>query len=744
MKRICMAAAILFLALFLPAHLYAEEVESKQVTREINVVYDDSGSMICTDGKAVDTWCQAKYAMEVFASMLGPGDTLNIYTMSDYSGGKAGQGSHIPAVNGSDGAEINVKKVHDMLTEAAETPFGTVEAANRDLQKSSKDEKWLVVLTDGEFNETKYDQSSELNAYFAGKDPGVKVIYFTMGKNVTSISEDPQKDIYYWHTDNNDEILDVVTGICTQIFNSNKLDDVSAQKKTAAFDVPMSQLIVFAQGADVDIKGITDSKGNTYNSIAPPVSVKYSDIAATNQADKLRGQPLKIATGLKGEVATFEGDFPAGEYQLDVEGAKKIEVYYKPNVEIAVYLKNADGEEVTDFETLEAGEYTIDFGFVKAGTNEIVPESKLLGEVTYGATVTNNGKKHDKVYVKGDKIRLEEGGLDIDATATFLAYNSVTTSRHYDSVDNKEVTIELTQDQAYHVYSQGISSGLLDKDRQKKGEYPAAPVTFRMKLDGRDFTPEEWEALTVPGVEITGTGTYELKGLLRLLKVFKWIYKTNTPAEMKVEKGKEPGEILLTPVIKGKPKTGAYVDVNYQLRCYSERNGSVWKGSLDSVMKIEDERGFLVIYGPSLLRLAIFCGIVFLLLGFTPLFKKRFPRKMKQSPTIEGRPRPFGRATTTHGRFTKDTLSSVLPFVAEVGTLKYVPGGTTGVPVMKLKAAGGSRVLITNPSAFAGRNEIVIDGMSITANQRKPVKKTCNMVIVVTTQEMEYTCTPRA
>lgn len=50
---------------------------------------------------------------------------------------------------------------------------------------------------------------------------------------------------------------------------------------------------------------------------------------------------------------------------MDVSGAETIEIYYKPNVEVAVYLTNSQGNEVTDMANLEAGEYTISFGFVK-------------------------------------------------------------------------------------------------------------------------------------------------------------------------------------------------------------------------------------------------------------------------------------------------------------------------------------------------------------------------------------------
>ena len=70
-------------------------------------------------------------------------------------------------------------------------------------------------------------------------------------------------------------------------------------------------------------------------------------------------------------------------------------------------------------ERLEAGEYNISFGFVKAGTKERVRESKLLGKVEYEATVQNNGKRYDKVS-SGDKVTLTEGTLSIDVLALYL------------------------------------------------------------------------------------------------------------------------------------------------------------------------------------------------------------------------------------------------------------------------------------------------------------------------------------
>lgn len=72
MKRIpCMIITCILLFLcVVPVNVSAT---THAPARVINVVYDDSGSMY----SGVDTWCRAKYSMEVFSAMLGDTDKMN-------------------------------------------------------------------------------------------------------------------------------------------------------------------------------------------------------------------------------------------------------------------------------------------------------------------------------------------------------------------------------------------------------------------------------------------------------------------------------------------------------------------------------------------------------------------------------------------------------------------------------------------------------------------------------------------
>ena len=736
MKKICtrlvLMAGVVAVMLFAPAIL--TQAESNRPSRQINLVYDDSGSMIKTDGKKVDTWCQAKYSMEVFASMLGEKDTLNIYVMSDYiTDDKA---KPRLTLQGKSGARVNVDKVHQMITEAGNTPFNAVRKANRDLKGAKADEKWLVILTDGEFDDFKKESDKgreKIDDFLSKKEADVNVMFFGMGADAAEVSEVPSQNIFCARAKNSGEILNEVTQICSRIFNNDKLE-VNKEKKSLSFDVPMSQLIVFAQGKDVSIKGLKDSGGKKIAPSDDPVTVQYSTKAATNHDDP------KIDKNLKGCVGTFTGDIPAGDYSLDVDGADTIEVYYTPNIDIMVNLKNAKGEKVTNIEELETGDYTIEFGFVKAGTTEKVKESALLGDIEYNATVTNNGQVHDKEYHSGDKIHLEEGDLKIDVTATFLEYNSVSSHIEYTIYKNKGIGFRIEKDQQYYQRAGGLSC--IADDDKFNGQEPE-PILVRATIDGRDFTADEWKKMDTLTVETDRRASLKAnkpKGFFG--RVFHRFRKFNTVKEVKLEKTNEPGLMKLTPVTN-KNRTGTYSDTRYVLRAYGQQGKAVWKGEMEDAIKITDRRSIVQRDGPTLIRIAISALILLLLLGFTPLFKKRFPKSMKASPTITCRPVPYGRATEAHGRFKKDGLSSMLPFVAETGMLRFVPSGTAGIPAMKLKAGGGSKLIIMNTKAFAGKKNFYIDSQQVEKGTTKLLTKAPTMQIEVKTDVMNYTCVPR-
>lgn len=80
------------------------------------------------------------------------------------------------------------------------------------------------------------------------------------------------------------------------------------------------------------------------------VAVQYSDME-----QQLFGESAVVDKNLQGSIATFQHDFDAGDYTLDITGAETVEIYYTPNVEIAAYLVDSEGNVVTDPNELRAG-----------------------------------------------------------------------------------------------------------------------------------------------------------------------------------------------------------------------------------------------------------------------------------------------------------------------------------------------------------------------------------------------------
>lgn len=675
--------------------VYAAEIPS----RTINVVYDDSGSMIETNGQTVDTWCQAKYSMEVFAAMLGNKDTMNVYYMSDYDGGRASKSPRL-TLKGSDGAKDNVKRIHEMVTDAANTPFNSVRKAYEDLIMGSGDEKWLVILTDGEFNSP--DSPEVVESYINKKRDDVNVLFLGMGSSAASIKSNPEKGIYYEKASTNKEILKKITEICTRIFNSNKIE-VDSGNKVLSFDVPMSELIVFAQGENVEIRGLTDSEGNAFSNAKEAVTVKYSETPATNYSNYI------VDKKLSGKIAVFSGDFTAGDYTVDVSGAETIEVYYKPNIEIMAYLTDSEGGAVAYNEGVRAGEYVINFGFVKSGTDESVPESSLLGSINYQATVEFNGNKDNKQYSSGDRIIINEGEYFINVKADYLKYNTVDTEMRFEVFKDKAIAIVLDESPDYNIDTGGIANG----DEK---------IIGRAKLEGAELTQEQWGKVDTVKIEQTGD--------------------EDKRVELIVEKTDSPGVFVIFPKLNGdKPVSGDYKDIGFKVVLSGISGKESWNGETDGTVKMTDNRNWLQRHADLVIKLIIIAIILLVILGYVPGIKKYLPKKLKVKPTITIKDKVSSFKTTTDGgRFVKHTASTVIPYKAQTGHIRFVPTSVSGVPQLKVKACGSNKMEVTNLEMFRGKNNILFNGEDIDKDDKKKKRFTAGLNMTYKTASADYEC----
>lgn len=561
----------------------AVNAETAKPTRVINVVYDDSGSMIDNDTGYHDGWCQAKYALEVFSAMLEKNDTMNVYAMSDFSYYGIDYYAVPPHITlmGQNEASDNVSQVHSMLTDASATPFETVMTAYTDLSEITADEKWLVVLTDGSFakfeNETQVSVSkNEIDAYFAAKDSDVSIMYLAIGSGASTITEDESNDIYLESAVSNMDILTKITEISNRIFDRNRLQ-VDAANRSFSFDIPMNELIVFAQGKNVKINGIQSQTGTEFTSDGQPVEVKYSEVAATNYSNDSN---VIVNKNLEGKIAYFTGDFDAGDYMVDVSGADTIEIYYRPNVDIAIHLVNSEGTRLSTSDPIPQGTYTLEYGFVKAGTDDMLPQSELLGTIDFSASVSFNGTLDGKQYGNGDSITVQEGSMDIEATAKYLDYNTVSTSLHYDIFQDKPLKFSIDDDNEYVINTDGF-------------ENPISPMLLTVALEDRQLTAEEWQALDIPEIEFIST---EKLG------------------ELRIEKTEQIGVYEIYPsVYNDSPRENALGDFTFHVSLNQKIGMNVCSGQTDGILHISDGMSPFERY-PWLIPLLISIAALILLL----------------------------------------------------------------------------------------------------------------------------------
>ena len=150
--RIC-ATSILFLLLWLhPFFTFAKGEEGKE--RVVSLVYDDSGSM-----RNNDRWKYANYALQSLVALLDENDTFSYVPMS-----RPAQSIHVSLANEKRQTEITQIEA---WTKYLNTPFGAVETAMQCIEKEAaadgEREFWLIVLTDGAFNELEKEEGGKEN-----------------------------------------------------------------------------------------------------------------------------------------------------------------------------------------------------------------------------------------------------------------------------------------------------------------------------------------------------------------------------------------------------------------------------------------------------------------------------------------------------------------------------------------------------------------------------------------------------
>lgn len=355
------------------------QLEHKSTKRVIAIVFDNSGSMFGTNNAA---WCRALYAIEVFAAMLNDGDELYVHPMNPISIGSAVYTSKDPLLVTKDEADI----IEDIVSESGKTPIEAVEDAYSNLKRQTADEKWLIVLTDGDeyykdgVGVGSGENSSNLMTEELKKCTGCEKMFLGIGKPGSDkpVAEpDPSSGCKLIETVNSSaEVLTTLTNMCNAIFGRHEL---TQSGNSIDFDISMSKIICFVQGANISDVTISPMNASSFDS--KPIRYNEHGRGGTG-ADK-----DKCDTELQGVIVTFE-NLDVGSYSLAYNGtAKSISIYYEPDVDIVARLVDANGNPVSESEGLYPGTYYLEYGIVDRNHPEVFATSNLLGtNIEYNVT----------------------------------------------------------------------------------------------------------------------------------------------------------------------------------------------------------------------------------------------------------------------------------------------------------------------------------------------------------------------
>lgn len=648
----------------------AEVTPIPEPDREINLVLDESGSMFRDENGPITLWSMAKYSLEVFAALLSPNDKLNVYRLSDYGPNKSGP---TLALAGSQSASERVAQVHDLPLMGGSTPWRAVTAASENLATSQATEKWLVVVTDGVFDapDGRGDVSPEeveTHLETLAKETGARVAFMSIGDGAAEISSGEQREVI--RVKDGPELLEGMTTFANTIFGRTfvSLDDGA---EPWAIDVPMAEVVVFAQGPDVSI-------GSAESSAGPIDPVESVSVAWAPNGDFSFEGPdgsLKIFTPtadetLEGVLAKYES-IPAGDVRFSVSNARQVDVFYRPDVEFGYTITSQSGTDVGN--VLAAGEpYQLDYGFRDAACNPV--QSALLDPVEYTADILANEQIIQPGITPGTTIELPRNTYTLNVSAVYRGGSAAAAIPLIVNASTGD-DLYVSQMAEFPPPEQGL--GFTYSIIQPNG-------------DDRLPTSEEWAAFDPNSVRIESSGNLEYE-LLKNTDIGSLTLLVRAPG----------GDVFAA-------DTGT-IDITLYPPSEQGRAASA------EFMVVDDISGFdRFMHWFWTVGIWILVGLILLVLILGYIFKRRLP-KIGRQPEIMARTRLVGGGTPpkTRGKFRVNGIRRWLPFVADKGTLVYVPPGSLGFIPMKLKAGSGRTMRLLNANALAKRNNVQINGTPV-------------------------------
>ncbi len=412
--------------------------ESLYIRKVVSVVYDDSGSM---DG---DKWAYANYAMQAFCGMLNSEDQLFVTYMSHTEAYSNYDPKQVDLSAGGIQSSVDAIRNH---RDQGSTPYGAVETAFQKLQSvndsNPNTQYWLVVITDGAFNEMGgMDAAARkrfLNDKFRGYTQSVmpngtnpQVTFLGIG-GVVPPDEDHSKGIYTYSAKNAAGITDAMSEMADRISGRTRLqqkdikqiDDSTIQVSSS---IPLLNIAVFAQKSDAVIEKAVYS-----NEMAIPISRKVS-LGYPNYADLVGGAYL---------LGDSQQVIGSGTYNITFNKKVSLEdviILFEPALEMRMKV-TLNGKEITDYtqldDAMEGDKLSISCKIYEMGTDREVDPALLPPGTKFQITISEDGKVVEQAT--GQEMLLEDYVLkhietEITAAVIIEGFNPIDYSERFTPV----------------------------------------------------------------------------------------------------------------------------------------------------------------------------------------------------------------------------------------------------------------------------------------------------------------------
>lgn len=564
----------------------------------IAIIYDDSSSMAFDYvnkkvGNFRTKWSEADYAVRAFVECKNPEDEVALFAMNKVD--KENPNPIIIPANSEDD-EDGDKKIEEAIDEMSETfydntPYESVTTALGWLKSNPKDaEKWLIILTDGEFYENKEKISKEdlllkLEASLGGDGGTCTILYVPLDEGGELAENQGQEEEQIRQIKNKDGIRERILMASNEIYRREQLDIIGTKDgKELNIDVPLSELIVIKQKEgkeytykDKSTKNNGDGSDSTQNNNEENIEDNFSELRDKlndtgeynyqqnyfksyggtipsyegNETSNAYFQENLLAKDIIGTMACFQWencDISEGrelKFELKPEENESIVLYYQLKFDLEIEVIQ-DGEVVKEDEIKE-GEFEVSIYPVTCGEDRkrVSTDASLLklNDVKFFL----NGE----IYILGQPKKMEAGlgeRIKLVAKAEGKAIGeSITAEKELNVVEKiYPINIRVTEKPDNFNYD------TLVQNRTEKADGIKIDLTENMEMEETQLRDTTKNNLVVEA-EVSYKGLKE---------------KEEPAIQVKIEYGESKDEWYLYPYLVNENDFNKYEDVKCTITVY--------------------------------------------------------------------------------------------------------------------------------------------------------------------------------